>query len=116
MHFGQWMKASRVDQKMTQAECAGRAHMTVSGWSNMERLTVSPKAETVRKVAVALDMSYEDVMAGAGLPGSRLTPSQKLTDFVERQAEKIAPPDRERFVSMAMGAIGGLASSFASAA
>ena len=115
MHFGKWVRSEQLARNLKSTDCSQLAGMTRSGWSNMLG-TDTPNVETVRKVAFALDMSYEDVMAGAGLSGSRLTPNQKLADFVERQAEKIAPTDRERFVSMAMGAIGGLASSFSTAA
>ena len=112
-HFGQWVRSERESRRMTATECGKMAEMTVSGWSNLERLTASPKTETVRKVGIVFDMTTEEVMLKAGLSSPR-TDETELAHLVAVQVEKIPPSRRQEYRFMATKMLEALTAGFTS--
>jgi transcriptional regulator with XRE-family HTH domain len=97
MHFGKWAKSVRESRDMGSTECANRAGMTVQGWSNMERLTESPKGGTISKVGRAFDMTPEAVMTATGLSSTPVNQDDELALFLSRQSLKIPAARRTEF-------------------
>ena len=118
MHFGQWVRVYRESRKWTQTECAVRSTMSVQQWSNMEAAEiVNPSISAMKKVAAGFEMSLNDLIDMSGLSDSSgRKPSLRLVEYVERQADKVDASVRDLFISTAMGAISGIASSFSTAA
>ena len=117
MHFGQWVKVYRESRKWTQTECAARSTMSVQQWSNMEAAGIAnPSISALKKVAGGFEMSLSDLITASGLSDSPRKHSLTLLEHVERQADKVDASVRDQFISTAMGAITGIASSFAAAA
>ena len=117
MHFGQWVKVFRESRNWTQTECAGRTTMSVQQWSNMEAAGIkNPSFSALKNVADGFEMSLTDLLITSGLSDSPRKHSLTLLEYVERQADKVDASRRDLFITTAMGAISGIASSFAVAA
>ena len=71
--FGQWIRKTRSNKKMSAAECAERANMKPPVWSNWENdrsrrkdgKPAIPEPETMERIAYALDEPLTKVMEAA---------------------------------------------------
>lgn len=63
--------------RMTQAELAKRANLSVTGLNNIERGSADPKASTLRAIQAALELAGIEFTNGSQ-PGVRLSKHAKL--------------------------------------
>lgn len=103
MHFGQWVRKYRQDRKLSQVGCAEIAGMSGQQWNKMERLTESPKVETISKVAHAFDLSPEQVMSLAGITTSYRDQDADIAEWAARTAQRVPAGRRDEFRQMVSG-------------
>ena len=60
--FGQRVYRLRLARKWTQVGCATRAQVSIGTLQMIEAYKVRPTVDTVRKLAVALGCSWEDLL------------------------------------------------------
>ena len=67
MSFSAWVKDTRASKQLSQEECAARAGVHQSVWSEYEKAgTRSPRRSTVEKIAFALGVDTADALEVAG--------------------------------------------------
>lgn len=68
MTFGQWVKQARDRLELSQEECASRAGVHQSVWSEYENAEkkAQPRRSTVLKIARALGVSDDEALQSAG--------------------------------------------------
>lgn len=101
LKFGQWVRCTREEKRMTQTECAIRAGMKIQQWNNMERATRQPELQTVNNVANALEVDVSVACAAAGYPPPEKLPEMRLARRLERYLSRITDAQqRERIEQM----------------
>ena len=67
MHFSAWVKNTRVSKGLSQEECAARAGVSQSVWSDYEKVnTRNLRKATVGKIAFALGVTDGEALEAAG--------------------------------------------------
>lgn len=84
--FGEHIRDLRKARTLTQEALAERASLSVDAVRRIERGAFSPSLETVRKLAVGLDLSLLTLFQG--LDGERRDPVQELCDFLSRRSAR----------------------------
>jgi transcriptional regulator with XRE-family HTH domain len=84
--FGDHIRDLRKARSLTQEVLAERASLSVDAVRRIERGAFSPSLETVRKLAVGLDLSLTTLFQG--LEGDRRDPVQELGDFLGRRSAR----------------------------
>lgn len=102
MHFGQLVKQYREDHKWSQTECSHRAGMKVQQWSTMEAKVANPSSSTLEKVAMAFEITVDELRFLSGIATGAKAQDDELLAFLSRQEAKIAASDRTRFRKMVM--------------
>ena len=68
--FGQKVYRLRMGRKWTQVRCATRAGISIGTLQMIEAYKVCPTVDTVRKLAVAFDCSWDDLLGQVKRTGS----------------------------------------------
>jgi transcriptional regulator with XRE-family HTH domain len=68
MTFAEWIVTKRKAQRMSQVECAKAAGVSTPVWCEYENIErkAQPRRDTVRKIALALDVPVDEAMQAAG--------------------------------------------------
>lgn len=86
--FGDHIRDLRKARSLTQEALAERASLSVDAVRRIERGAFSPSLETVRKLALGLDVTLQTLFQG--LEGERRDPVQEICDFLgQRSAREV---------------------------
>ncbi len=92
--FGRRLSVLRKAKKLSQAKFAGKIGATQRMVSNYERSQGRPRADLVGKMAMALDMSVEDLLIPVEARRSMEKEKNILLDKL-RRAEELTAKERE---------------------
>jgi len=100
VEFGKWLAEQREHKGLRRRDAARRAKVTEAVWRDLEtgrkeaiggiRLLPNPSAAVLERVAGALDVPIEDVMARVGRPNG-VRPTPPPVPEVERRSEIDSP-------------------------
>lgn len=104
MTFARWVKSAREQKKLRQEECARRAGIHQSVWSDYETAARTPRRSTALKIADALGVPAAEALEAAGY---------RAEDTLEAPAvwmllwETIArnPPDKQERILRAVQSV-----------
>jgi transcriptional regulator with XRE-family HTH domain len=89
VEFGRWLAEQREERGLRRRDAARRAKVSEAQWRDLEtgrkesvgaiRLLPNPSADVLQRVAGALDLPVEDVMARIGRPARPARPAAQST-------------------------------------
>jgi transcriptional regulator with XRE-family HTH domain len=89
VEFGRWLAEQREERGLRRRDAARRAKVSEAQWRDLEtgrkesvgaiRLLPNPSADVLQRVAGALDLPVEDVMARIGRPARPPRPAVQST-------------------------------------
>lgn len=101
--FGNWVRASREQQGLTQTECAARAGMKLQQWNRMEKQITRPEYDTLMAVADALRAPVDDALRAANYTVHNPSlPSMRLAQQIEAYLSQAPAAQRPALAAAAL--------------
>jgi len=100
LKFSEWLTKQLAEKELSQAEFARKAGLSRQVIHYyLSSKTIQPDADSLKKIADALELPIEQVYRAAGMPVSATKHSKKVDEIIH-QIEGLSEDDQERVLAL----------------